>query len=81
MDLIHGIHVVLDSCGFHGYTKNHIPKEELMCHVEGSDLYTLCNGAKPNMKDKFATNLDLEALDLEACQNHGMNYKEVLLIL
>jgi len=76
MDLIHGIHVVLDSCGLHGYTKNHIPKEKLMCHVEGVDLYILCNGAKPNMKDKFATNLDVQAY-----QNHGMNCKEVLPIL
>jgi hypothetical protein len=76
MDLIHGIHVVLDSCGLHGYIKNHIPKEELMCHVEGGDLYILCNGATPNMKDKFAINLDLEAF-----QNHGMNYKKILPIL
>ncbi len=47
-----------------------------MCHVEGGDLYILCNGATPNMKDKFAINLDLEAF-----QNHGMNYKKILPIL
>jgi hypothetical protein len=73
MDLIHGIHVVLDSCGLHGYTKNQIPKEALMHHVERGNLYILCNGAKLNMKGKFATNLNLEAY-----QNHGMNCKNNL---
>jgi hypothetical protein len=47
-----------------------------MRHVEGGDLYTLCNGAKPNVKNKFAINLDLETY-----QNHGMNRKEILPIL
>ncbi len=41
-----------------------------MCHLKGGDLYILCNGARLDMKDKFAINLDLEAY-----QNHGMNCK------
>jgi hypothetical protein len=44
-------------------------------HVEGSALYSLCNGAKPGMKYKLSTNLDLEN-----CRD-GMNCKEVLPVL
>jgi hypothetical protein len=47
-----------------------------MRRPKGSDLYILCNGIKPDMKDKFATTLDLEAY-----QNHGMNCKKILPIL
>jgi hypothetical protein len=73
MDPHKGIRALLDSSGLHGYTRNCVPREELVCHVEGGALYSLCNGAKPGMKYKPSTNLDLET-----CRD-GMNCKEEVL--
>lgn len=73
MDPHKGIRALLDSSGLHGYTRNCVPREELVHHVEGSALYSLSNGAKPGMKYRPST-----TLDLETCRD-GMNCKEEVL--